>query len=387
MKTIGMIGGLSWESSAEYYRIINQGVRAALGGLHSARSLMLTVDFDEVAHHQHAGDWPQLSRIMVAAAQSLERGGADCVMICANTMHLLADDIAAAVTIPLLHIVDPTARALDAAGFTRIGLIGTAFTMEKDFYKNRMRDSGLEVIVPAADDRQTLHRIIYDELAVGLQLETSRRHIAEIMARLVANGAQAVVLGCTELMLLARPEDCTVPQFDTTRLHAEAAVDFALSDQLRIRPWSADRARDFHDINAQWIEAMFVLEDVDRDVLLNPHDRIIAPGGDILFVEAPGRGIVGACALKRTAGTAYELTKMGVLENTRGLKAGEFLLKAAIARGVELGADPLYLLTNSDCAAAIHLYQKLGFVHDADIMRDYGASYERCNVAMRYAGL
>ncbi len=154
---------------------------------------------------------------------------------------------------------------------------------------------------------------------------------------------------------------------------------------LRIRPWSDDLARHFHDINAQWIEAMFKMEEVDREVLCHPRDRIIAPGGDILFVEAPGRGIVGTCALKKTGDTAFELTKMGVLENTRGLKAGEFLLRAAIARAGELGADPLYLLTNSRCAAAIHLYEKLGFVHDAAIMRDYGAGYERCNVAMRHA--
>ena len=190
MKTIGMIGGLSWESSAEYYRIINQGVRAALGGLHSARSLMLTVDFADIADLQHRDDWPQLGRSMIAAAQALERGGADCIIVCANTMHLLADEIAAAVAIPLLHIVDPTARALNAAGFTRVGLIGTAFTMERDFYKQRMRENfGLEVIVPDPDDCQTLHRVIYDELAKGRILEASRHAIVAVMARLVADGA------------------------------------------------------------------------------------------------------------------------------------------------------------------------------------------------------
>jgi GNAT superfamily N-acetyltransferase len=155
--------------------------------------------------------------------------------------------------------------------------------------------------------------------------------------------------------------------------------------QLRIRPWSADLAPAFHDINAQWIEAMFALEDVDRDVLRHPHARIIAPGGDILFVEAVGLGIIGTCALMKTGDTAFELTKMGVLENTRGLKAGEFLLKAALRRAAELGANPLYLLTSSKCAAAVHLYEKLGFVHDPEIMRVYGANYARCNVAMRYS--
>ena len=302
MKTIGMIGGMSWESSAQYYRIINQGVRAALGGLHSARSLLLSVDFSEIADLQHADDWSQLRDVLVAAAQALERGGADCVMICTNTLHVLADAVAGAVAIPLLHIVDPTAAALIAAGFTRIGLLGTAFTMEQEFYTGRVRDDyGLDVRVPDAADRAIVHRVIYDELVQGQITAASRRAVAEIMARLVADGAQAIVLGCTELMLLVQAQDCTVPLFDTTLLHAEAAVNFALSDTLRIRPWSDDLAQAFHDINAQWIEAMFVLEDVDRDVLCHPRERIIAAGGDILFVEAPGRGIVGTCALRKPA--------------------------------------------------------------------------------------
>jgi aspartate racemase len=348
--------------------------------------LLLSVDFGEISALQHAGDWPQLRGIMISAAQALERGGADCVVICTNTMHLMADEIAAEVSIPLLHIVDATARALNTAGATRIGLLGTAFTMEQDFYKGRMREQfGLDVIVPDAADRAVVHRVIYDELVQGRVEAASRGALATIMARLVDDGAQAIVLGCTELMLLVQPQDCAVPLFDTTAVHAQAAIDFALSDTMRIRPWSDDLAQAFHDINAQWIEAMFVLEEVDRDVLSNPRERIIAGGGDILFVEAPGLGIVGTCALKKTGDTAFELTKMGVLESARGLKAGEFLLKAALQRAAELGANPLYLLTSAKCAAAIHLYEKLGFVHDAAIMRDYGASYERCNVAMRYA--
>lgn len=387
MHTIGMIGGLSWESSAQYYRIINQGVRAALGGTHSARSLMLSVDFGEISRLQHADDWAQLSRIMISAAQALEGGGADCVLICTNTMHLLAEEVAAAISIPLLHIVDPTAQALNAAGYTRVGLLGTAFTMEQAFYKGRMRDKfGLDVVVPDQQDRRTVHRVIYDELVQGRIEAPSRQAIAAVMARLVDDGAQAIVLGCTELMLLLRPQDCTVPLFDTTALHARAAVDFALRDRLRIRPWSDDLAPAFHDINAQWIDAMFTMEDVDRAVLRHPHARIIAPGGDILFVEAPGRGIVGTCALRKTGDRAFELTKMGVLDDARGLKAGEFLLHAAIRRAGELGAQTLYLLTNARCAAAIHLYEKLGFAHDPAIMVQYGDGYDRCDVAMRYGG-
>jgi len=175
--------------------------------------------------------------------------------------------------------------------------------------------------------------------------------------------------------------------FDTTEIHARAGVDFALGRQLKIIPWHDDLAGAFHDINAQWIETMFTLEDTDRDVLCNPRERIIAPGGDIQFVEAEGLGIVGACALQKTGEGVFELTKMGVLESARGLKAGEFLLEAMIARAAAMGVRKLYLLTNAKCEAAVHLYEKLGFVHDGAIMADYGTRYERCNVAMRYVGL
>jgi aspartate racemase len=387
MKTIGMIGGMSWESTAHYYRIINQEVRTRLGGLHSARCLMLSLDFSPIAALQKAGRWDALTQEMVDAAQALERGGADSIMICTNTMHLMAAQVAESVTIPLIHIVDPTAQTIKAQGIAKVGLLGTAFTMEQDFYKGRMHDHfGLDVVIPEVDDRATLHRVIYDELVQGRIEETSRAAMRGVIARLVEAGAQGIVLGCTELMLLIHPEDSAVPLFDTTELHAKAAVDFALSEMPRIRTYSDDLAASFHDINAQWIESMFVMEDTDRDVLLHPRERIIDRGGDILFVETADHGIIGTCALQKTGEGAYELTKMGVLETARGLKAGEFLLDAVIKRAGALGATKLYLLTNAKCAAAIHLYEKLGFRHDAEIMADYGARYERCNVAMRYVG-
>ena len=391
MKTIGMIGGMSWESSAHYYRIINQETRARAGGQHSARVVMVSVDFAEVARLQHAGDWPALARLMAGAARGVEAGGADMLMICTNTMHKLADETAAAVNIPLLHICDATVAAVKAAGVGKVGLLGTAYTMEQDFYKGRMAALGLEVLVPGAEDRQAVHAIIYDELTQGRIEPASRAVMRDVIARLVERGAGGIVLGCTELMLLVQAEDSPVPLFDTLEIHARAAVDFALggadlAGRLKIRPWHDDLAGAFHDINAEWIETMFTLEDTDRDVLCNPHERIIAPGGDIRFVEAEGLGIVGACALQKTGEGAFELTKMGVLATARGLKVGEFLLEAMIAQAGEMGARKLYLLTNAKCAAAVHLYEKLGFVHDADIMRDYGARYERCNVAMRYVG-
>ena len=227
---IGLIGGLSWESSAQYYRIINREVRARLGGVHSARSLMWSVDFGEIEHLQHNGDWDQLTEQMKDAAIRLERGGADFVLICSNTMHRMADAVARAIHIPLIHIADPTGAKIKAAGLRRVGLIGTAFTMEQDFYKGRLNDLfGLEVVVPHAEDRRTVHDIIYKELVAGEVVAKSRTAYREVIARLVAQGAQAIILGCTEIMLLISDEDSAVPLFDTTTIHAMAAVDRALA--------------------------------------------------------------------------------------------------------------------------------------------------------------
>jgi amino-acid racemase len=227
---IGLIGGLSWESSAQYYRIINREVRERLGGVHSARSLMWSVDFGEIEPLQHNSDWGKLAEQMQDAAIRLERGGADFVLICSNTMHRMADAVAAAIDIPLIHIADPTGAKIKAAGLRTVGLLGTAFTMEQDFYKGRLRDVfGLEVVVPQADDRRTVHDIIYQELVVGEVLDSSRTAYREVIARLVAQGAQAIILGCTEIMLLVSAEDSAVPLFDTTTLHAIAAVDRALA--------------------------------------------------------------------------------------------------------------------------------------------------------------
>jgi aspartate racemase len=229
MKTIGLIGGMSWESSAQYYRIVNQAVRERLGGVHSARSLMVSVDFGEIEHLQHKGDWPALTALMVEAARQLERGGADFIVLCTNTMHRMADDIAAGVSIPLLHIADPRADRNKQAGLRRIGLLGTAFTMEHAFYKGRLEQRhGLEVLVPDEADRAVVHRIIYTELVAGIVDPASRDAYRAIMARLVAEGAQAIILGCTEIMLLVGQQDSSVPLFDTTELHALAAVDLAL---------------------------------------------------------------------------------------------------------------------------------------------------------------
>jgi aspartate racemase len=229
MRTIGLIGGMSWESSAEYYRIINQETNRRLGGVHSAQCLMWSADFDEIKRLQHEGDWDRLAEAMKQAALRLERGGADFIVVCTNTMHRLADAIASTVSIPLLHIADPTAERIKSAGFQRIGLLGTAFTMEQDFYKGRLQDKhGLDVIVPDEDDRRIVHEIIYKELVLGQVKAESRQAYREIIARLIERGAQGIILGCTEIMLLVKAEDSAVPLFDTTTIHAVAAVDEAL---------------------------------------------------------------------------------------------------------------------------------------------------------------
>ena len=228
-KIIGMLGGMSWKSSAEYYRLVNEGARDRMGGLHSARCLMWSFDFDDIAVLQREDRWNDAADLMVEAAQRLERGGADFFLICTNTMHRMADAVQAAVHIPLLHIADPTAERVKARGLTRVGLLGTAFTMEQDFYKGRLTDKfGLDVLVPETEDRATVHRIIYDELVQGRVEAASRDAYRKVIARLIGRGAEAVILGCTEIMLLVKPEDSAVPLFDTTGIHAEAAVERAL---------------------------------------------------------------------------------------------------------------------------------------------------------------
>ncbi len=229
MKNIGLIGGVSWESTAEYYRLINQALNARVGGLHSAKCILYSLDFAEVEELQRHGQWTEVARLLVSAAQSVERAGADFLLICANTLHKLADTVQANIRIPLLHIADATAAQVKQAGFQRVGLLGTRFTMEKDFYRSRLTNvHGLEVVIPNPADRDMVHRIIFDELCVGRRLPESRAAMATIMGRLVDQGAEGIILGCTELGLLIRDGDSRVPLFDTTRIHALAAVDFAL---------------------------------------------------------------------------------------------------------------------------------------------------------------
>ena len=231
MKTIGLIGGMSWESSIEYYRIINETAKEKLGGLHSAKSLMVTVDFAEIEKLQHEDRWDEAGQILARCAQDLERGGADFIVLCTNTMHKLADQMTSNVSIPLLHIADATAEKIVAAGIKRIGLLGTRFTMEHDFYKGRLiHNYGLDVLIPEKTDRDIIHRVIYEELVLGKIVDASRREYQRIMNNLLAKGAEGIILGCTEIELLITEGDSSAPLFPTTKIHAIAAVEKALAE-------------------------------------------------------------------------------------------------------------------------------------------------------------
>ena len=236
MRTIGLLGGMSWESSALYYTLLNESVREELGGLHSARCVLLSVDFDGIARLQEAGDWDRAGELLAADARSLQAAGAEIVLLCTNTMHTVADVVTAGLDVPLLHIGDSTAEAITAAGLTTVGLLGTRYTMEQPFLVDRLAAAGLDVVVPEQADRDLVHRVIYEELVVGVVREESRQAYREVVDRLVTRGAEGVVLGCTEIELLIGPDDVDVPTFPTTALHVAAAVRAALADDPPAAP-------------------------------------------------------------------------------------------------------------------------------------------------------
>ena len=230
MKIIGLIGGMSWESTVPYYRQINESVKERLGGLHSAKIVLYSVDFHDVERMQHAGDWAAAGALLAESARALESAGADFLVLCTNTMHKVAPAIEAAVRIPLLHIADPTADEIKRAGFSTVGLLGTRFTMEQEFYRSRLQDRhGLHVLTPPPEDRELVHRVIYEELCLGRIVDASRASYRRVIADLASQGAEAIILGCTEISLLVGQQDSAVPLFDTTSIHARNAAERALS--------------------------------------------------------------------------------------------------------------------------------------------------------------
>ncbi|MGA3676096.1 aspartate/glutamate racemase family protein [Lysinibacillus agricola] len=228
METIGMIGGMSWESSAEYYRLMNEEVKRQLGGLHSAKCILYSVDFQEIEHYQARGEWDKAGQVLGEAAQSLEKAGADFIIICTNTMHKVIDIIQGEIDIPILHIADATAHQITEAGLQKVALLGTKYTMEQDFYKARIEGFGIDVLVPQTEERIEINRIIYEELCLGQMETTSKEYYLQVIENLVDSGAQGIILGCTEIGLLIKQEDVNVPVFDTTVIHARAAVNRAI---------------------------------------------------------------------------------------------------------------------------------------------------------------
>lgn len=231
MKTIGLIGGMSWESSLEYYRILNQSVKEKLGGFHSAKCVMYSVDFEEIEKLQHQGRWDELTDLMIEAAQRAEKAGAECILICTNTMHKMASEVQSDISIPLLHIADVTANEIKNKSQKKVGLLGTRFTMEQEFYKGRLVEKhGIDVIIPDEKQRQVVHNILYNELVQGKVTENSKNKFKEIISSLQGRGAEGIILGCTEIPLLVKQKDYDIPLYDTTTLHAQAAVKWALEE-------------------------------------------------------------------------------------------------------------------------------------------------------------
>ena len=236
MKTIGLLGGMSWESTQVYYRLLNEQVRARLGGLHSARVILHSVDFAEIEALQRRDDWPAMTELLTAAARAVESAGAECLVICTNTMHKIAPEVARAIDIPLLHIADATAAALRRDNISRVGLLGTRFTMEQAFFSDRLAGFGIEVLVPEAPQRELVHRVIYEELCQGAVNPDSRRAYLQVIDELASRGAEAVILGCTEIGLLLQPEDTNIRLYDTTEIHASQAVAYALGESGEMAP-------------------------------------------------------------------------------------------------------------------------------------------------------
>lgn len=228
MKTIGLIGGMSWESSLEYYRIINEEVKAKLGGLHSAKCILYSVDFEEIERYQAAGDWESSGKLLGDAALSLEKAGAEIILICTNTMHKVIGYIEEKVSLPILHIADSTAKQIQKSKISTVGLLGTKYTMEQDFYKTRIESNGIKVLIPNDENRKVINKVIYEELCLGKIQQSSRNHFKKVIKGLVDDGAEGIILGCTEIGLLVKPEDSEVPLFDTAVIHAIESVNMAM---------------------------------------------------------------------------------------------------------------------------------------------------------------
>ena len=378
MKTIGLIGGMSWESSAHYYRIINERVRVLAGGLHSARVLMFSVDFADIERMQTEGRWEDAAAELADAARALERGGADCVVLCTNTMHKVAAEIAAAVRIPFLHIADATAAPIAAAGLRRIGLLGTRFTMEEEFYRSRLASrSGAEVIVPGAADRAVVNRIIYEELVLGVVLDESRAEYLRIIGELIAAGAEGIVLGCTEIMMLVGSCEVGVPMFDTTTLHAETAVDFALG-RVEVTPRVETGAHERGPVPAadpaiEYVAELPTLDEFEQLFRASGWSEALQIPGDRLAASLPltwysicarRHGRIVGMGLVLSDGVLHALiVSVIVMPEMRGRGVGTAIMKRLISRCEEAGILQVQLFS---ARGKRGFYERLGFAARPD---------------------
>ena len=361
---------MSWESSAEYYRIMNELVREEMGGLHSARCLLYSLDFAEIERLQAAGAWKQAETILVGAARALELAGADFLVLCTNTMHKVADALEAAVSIPLVHIADVAADAIKVTGIARVGLLGTAFTMEQAFYKDRLAARGLEVVVPSSADRTVVHKIIYEELCLGVIREESREALKGVIARLVASGAEGVVLGCTELEMLVQRADSSVPVFPTTRLHVAAVVKRALGArteeelELITVPPDSDVATNLLERYYGELAQRFPGGFAPECSVAAPAARSGSPSGCFLVARLDGRP-VGCGAVRKLDETTAEIKRMWIDPSVRGRGVGRRLLSGLEAAAENLGYRLVRLDTSRYLPEALGLYRSSGYTEIA----------------------
>ncbi len=378
MKTIGLIGGMSWESSAVYYKIVNQKTKEILRGVHSCPCLMYSVDFGEIAALQHAGDWAKLGEMMADAAQRLERGGADFIVLCTNTMHKLADKIEDSVQIPLLHIADVTAEAIKEKGMIKIGLLGTKFTMEQDFLKGRLLEKhGIESIIPDDVQREIVHRIIYEELVKGIITNESRTAYLSIIKGLISQGAEGIILGCTEIGLLISNEFTDAVLFDTTEIHASKAVEFALkkTEKLTLLRTDSDNP-DFQKL-VEKLDADLHIRDGEDNAFYAQFNKITMIKHAIVAYDEDGTP-VGCGAIKAFSDEAMEVKRMYVLPEKRGHGIAGNVLKSLENWAKELNYTQTVLETGRKQPEAIALYLKSGYAITANYGQYVGVENSVC---------
>ena len=369
MKTIGLIGGMSWESTVTYYQILNQTVKQALGGLHSAKILLYSVDFEEIERLQASGEWEKAANLLGDAAVRLEQAGAELLLIGTNTMHKVAPDVQKRVQIPLLHIARATADALLEQGIRKVGLLGTRYTMTEDFYTRVLADAGLEVLIPEAGDVERVDRVIFEELCLGLLREESRAYFYRLMQEFRSRGAEAVILGCTEIGLLVRPEEAPLPCFDTTRIHAEQAARLALQESDVTLIPAFDHPEEVGQLFQEYTDMLIAGDpgfrqylDIQHyeDELQHLEHKYGPPEGRLYLAYCDGR-LAGCIGLRKLDGERCEMKRLYTRPAFRGKGIGRLLVQRILHDARQIGYRYMLLDTLPFLETAIQMYRRLGF--------------------------